>query len=161
MFFFTSGRWLALDTVSRSYSHLELEVSSSISRQPGSLNLVKKINRCKVVLTARKQRKENSRPPVARVSIRARTWAESYKNTGLHLRPPLSSSSSSLLPPDSETRDAQPRKGRGTRRAEGRRTREGPESAIEGGGCRRKPARRHHEARLEEVVVVRSDRQRW
>ena len=63
---------------------------------------------------------------MARVSIRARTWAESYKKRGgLHLRP-----SSVFLPfsssPDSElgTRNATEKKRR-TRRAEGRRTRTG------------------------------------
>ena len=63
---------------------------------------------------------------MARVSIRARTWAESYKKGGgLHLRP-----SSVFLPfsfsPDSElwTRNATEKKRR-TRRAEGRRTRTG------------------------------------
>ena len=63
---------------------------------------------------------------MARGSIRARTWAESYKKRGgLHLRP-----SSVFLPfsssPDSElwTRNATEKKRR-TRRAEGRRTRTG------------------------------------
>lgn len=55
-------------------------------------------------------------PAVARVSIRARTWAESYKNKGLHLRP-----SSVFVPfssPRQRTRDSQPRRENSSRRRE-------------------------------------------
>jgi len=93
---------------------------------------------------------------VARVSIRARTWAESYKNKGLHLRP------SSVFLPFSPTANSGLAAEKGELVATNREEPEvGPESEVEEGGFRSKPACSHHEARLEEIVVVCRDRQRW
>lgn len=108
-------------------------------------------------------------PAVARVSIRARTWAESYKNKGLHHLRPSSVFLPPLLSPETAnsglaSRNREGRDENSSRRAdEERRTnlRVVPNQRwVHEQACL--PACRHHEARLEEiVVVVCRRRQRW